>query len=56
MRFTDIVGYVDYNTTGEFTVKVEKLELAAQLQEVKDKLKFFLLFFTGPVCSVSAAD
>ena len=53
MRFTDIVGtYVDYNTTKEFTVWVEKLELVAQLQEVKSKLNFLPLFSIGPAFAV----
>jgi hypothetical protein len=53
VKFSDIVGnYVDYNTTGEFSVWVEKLELVAQLQDIRDKLKFLPLFLSGPAFAV----
>lgn len=53
VKFSDIVkSYVDYNTSGEFTVWVEKLELVAQLQDITDKLKFIPLFLAGPAFAV----
>ena len=53
VRFSDIIGkYVDYSTSGEFSVWVEKLELVAELQEVDDKLKFLPLFLSGPAFAV----
>lgn len=44
--------YEDYNTSGEFTVWVEKLELVARLQRITDKLAFLPLFLSGPAFSV----
>ena len=53
IKFSDIVkNYVDYNTSGEFSVWIEKLELVAQLQEITDKLKFLPLFLSGPAFAV----
>ena len=53
VKYSDIIGsYVDYNTSGEFSIWVEKLELVAQLQSIKDKLKFLPLFLSGPAFAV----
>ena len=46
IRFSEIVkSYEDQNTSGEFYVWLEKLELVAKLQGVSDLPKFLLCFF-----------
>ncbi|XP_067943202.1 uncharacterized protein [Watersipora subatra] len=53
VRFSDIIkSYKDYNTSGEFSVWIEKLELVAELQGVTDKLKFLPLFLSGSAFAV----
>lgn len=53
VKFSDIVkNYEDYNTSGEFSIWVEKLELVAQLQGITEKLKFLPLFLSGPAFAV----
>ena len=50
---SDIIkNYADYNTSGEFSVWLEKLELVATLQKITDKLAFLPLFLSGPAFSV----
>ena len=50
---SDIIkNYEDYNTSGEFSVWIEKLELVATLQKITDKLAFLPLFLSGPAFSV----
>ena len=50
---SDIIkNYADYNTSGEFSVWIEKLELVATLQKITDKLAFLPLFLSGPAFSV----
>lgn len=53
IRFSDIIkSYEDYNTSGEFFVWIEKLELVAKLQGVTDLTQFLPLFLAGPAFAV----
>lgn len=53
IRFSEIVkSYEDQNTSGEFYVWLEKLELVAKLQGVSDLPKFLPLFLSGPAFAV----
>ena len=53
IKFSDIIkSYEDQNTSGEFFVWIEKLELVAQLQGLTDLPKFLPLFLSGPAFSV----
>ena len=53
IKFSDIIkSYEDQNTSGEFYVWIEKLELVAQLQGITDLPKFVPLFLSGPAFAV----
>ena len=48
IKFSDIIKtYQDYQTSGEFSTWIDKLQLVAQLQGVEDLAKFVPLFLSG---------